>query len=287
MNQNLRRAAKTLVFKLPYGPKLAYLPGRFRLGWSYCAPQFARLLVWLLRSNERQNFTYAITSRNEADIAHTLAVALDADPAILLAYMQEPKTDEALKRHIASAIAASPRRHEADMRVEFGRRLGWYAATRQKKPRLVIETGIDKGLGAVLLCAALARNAAEGHPGRYLGTDNNPIAGYLLSGSYRNFGEILYGDSIESLRGLSETVDIFINDSDHSAIYEYDEYQTIARLLDPRAVILGDNAHSSDSLRRFAQESARRFLFVREEPLDHWYPGAGIGIAFASRPMRG
>ncbi len=30
----------------------------------------------------------------------------------------------------------------------------------------------------------------------------------------------------------------------------------------------------------FTREIGRNFLFFREEPKSHWYPGAGIGIFF-------
>jgi hypothetical protein len=82
------------------------------------------------------------------------------------------------------------------------------------------------------------------------------------------------------LEKIAGPVDLFINDSDHSAIYELDEYRTIASKLSAKAIILGDNAHSSDSLFQFAQETDRGFLFFAEQPSGHWYPGAGIGICF-------
>ena len=75
-------------------------------------------------------------------------------------------------------------------------------------------------------------------------------------------------------------MDLFINDSDHSAEYEAREYHTIASKLSDRAVILGDNAHATTSLYDFAMRTNRRFLFFKEEPKGHWYRGAGIGSAF-------
>jgi hypothetical protein len=71
-----------------------------------------------------------------------------------------------------------------------------------------------------------------------------------------------------------------VNDSERSGDYEYREYQTIAEKLNPGAIILGDNSHVSDSLCHFAWEAGRCFVFFREVPKDHWYPGAGIGFAF-------
>jgi hypothetical protein len=45
---------------------------------------------------------------------------------------------------------------------------------------------------------------------------------------------ILYGDSIESLAKLDESIDLFINDSDHSAEYEAREYITVGPRLSER-----------------------------------------------------
>jgi predicted O-methyltransferase YrrM len=148
------------------------------------------------------------------------------------------------------------------------------------KPKVVVETGVDKGLGSVVLCAALLRNRNDGEPGRYYGTDLNPAAGYLLSGKYAETGEILYGDSIESLRALGDPIDLFINDSDHSAEYEAAEYETIKDNLSPSAVILGDNSHVTDKLFQFSRHNGRQFIFWEEEPINHWYPGGGIGFSF-------
>ena len=88
------------------------------------------------------------------------------------------------------------------------------------------------------------------------------------------------GDSIESLKGLDEKIDIFINDSDHSADYEYNEYLTIKNKLSNDGIILGDNSHVTDKLLDFSIENDRKFLFFKEVPLHYWYPGGGIGISF-------
>jgi hypothetical protein len=217
-------------------------------------------------------------------MAHTLALVLGAKPEAIQAYFDEVKSDTELRRWVIDLSRNSERRRTADPRADFGRRIGWYATVRHTRPHVVVETGVDKGLGAILLCAALKRNVEEGFSGKYYGTDIYLGAGYLLNGSpYRQFGEILYGDSIQSLETLNETIDVFINDSDHSHVYEFNEYCTVAGKLSNSAIVLGDNAHVSDSLLRFAQETGRQFLFVREEPLHHWYAGAGIGIAFKSR----
>ena len=104
-----------------------------------------------------------------------------------------------------------------------------------------------------------------------------------MEGKYKEVGEILYGDSIKSLSEFSEKIDLFINDSDHSADYEYQEYLTIKDLLREKAIILGDNSHCTSKLAEFSRETGRSFIFFQETPLNHWYPGAGIGISYKER----
>lgn len=245
--------------------------------------RYGQILKWGFQSNEDTNFTYHLTEENLKYLACMLAVVLERDVDTISGFIREANEDQALKAHIADQIQRSPLRKFADTEIRFARRLGWYAVVRVMKPKVVIETGVDKGLGAVLLCAALLKNREEGHAGRYYGTDINPEAGYLLAGRYREVGEILYGDSIESLNAFSAPVDLFINDSDHSAEYEYREYQTVQRLLTDRSIILGDNSEVSPSLVNFSLETGRQFLFFQEQPLAHWYPGGGIGISFPKR----
>lgn len=72
-------------------------------------------------------------------------------------------------------------------------------------------------------------------------------------------------------------MDIFINYSDPSSEYEREEYEAINSKLSPRSLILGDNSHVTIELDQFARERNRNFF--AEKPVDHWYPGAGIGIS--------
>jgi hypothetical protein len=50
-------------------------------------------------------------------------------------------------------------------------------------------------------------------------------------------------------------------------------------------VILGDNSHVSSSLLYFAKKNDYKYIFFSEEPENHWYPGAGIGICTPSIPV--
>jgi len=239
---------------------------------------------WLVTSGETTNHTYELSGLSKTYLAHTVAAVTGATPAAIAAFIAEAESDTALAQHVRAAQSALPpeRRALGDFAARFGRRLGWYAVVRALKPALVVETGVDKGLGAVLLSAALLRNRAEGRPGRYIGTDNNPNAGYLLGGPYAEVGHVAFGDSLETLGKLAEPIGIFINDSDHAAGYETREYDAVRDKLAAGAVVLSDNAVSTPALAEFAEATGRRFLFWRETPAEHWYGGGGIGFAFGA-----
>lgn len=251
---------------------------RVGLAAFYLGTPLKEVFRWLAGSVETDNFTYRLTPTSRKHLMSFLAMATGESVERIDGYLTEVETDDDLKQHCV-AVAAQ-RRGPEDTLFEPGRRIGWYALTRILKPKLVIETGVHLGYGAVTLASALLRNQAEGHPGRYLGTEINPKAGRLLQGKYAEMGEIRYGDSATTLQNLDQQVDLFINDSDHSAEYELKEYHIILDKLAPGGMILSDNAHATDSLWDFAREKNLHYLFFREQPEHHWYPGAGIGLAW-------
>lgn len=256
---------------------------RARTGWGYLGGPARAFWRWLWSSRETTNFTYDLEERNRRHLAALLAEVLATGYEQVWAWLEELERDEALRRHVRETTLRSGHAN-ADPDARFGRRIGWYAVARALKPRVIVETGVDKGLGACVLASALLRNAREGHPGRYYGTDLAADAGWLLAGDYASVGQVLRGDSLESLRRLEAPVDLFINDSDHSAAYEAAEYEAIAPKLSAHAILLGDNAHVTDALLEFSRRSGRRFVYFQERPLRHWYPGAGIGLSYPERP---
>lgn len=247
---------------------------------KYMYGRWIAAIRWLFNSRETTNFTYDLDGDNKKYLATLISDIMNIKYDEVLAYIREIEEDEELKTHILTVTSKSQYSFMADKEVRYGRRIGWYALARILKPNIIVETGVDKGLGACVLTAALKRNAEEGYQGRYYGTDINPNAGYLLTGIYSDFGEILYGDSITSLSKFNQPIDLFINDSDHSAEYEAREYKTIQNKLTENAIILGDNSHCTDKLLEFSLETSRHFIFFQEKPSKHWYPGAGIGISF-------
>ena len=276
---------KKLLKRISVIRKLIGFYRRMRLAASYYNYRYKQIYHWLFTSNEDTNFTYDLTATNIAYLANFISVVTKKPYDECLAYIKEPQQNNELTNFILNKINSLPEEEKSvvDKRVEFGKRLGWYAFVRILKPKVVVETGIDKGLGGVLLCTALQRNTEEGFPGRYYGTDINPNAGYLVDGVYKQYGEILYGDSISSLEKMNFGIDIFINDSDHSADYEEKEYEMIKDKLNENSIIIGDNAHVTDRLSKFSIRNKRYFLFFNEMPENHWYPGGGIGVSFTGK----
>lgn len=274
------RKLKIAIARTPFLGHAILTVFRAKTAVEYFRKPLFNFVKWLFKSKETTNFTYDLEEKNKRYLASLIADVVNIKFSLVMAFIKEIEEDEELKNHIAIATAKSDLKFMADRKVRFGRRIGWYALARALKPRVVVETGVDKGLGACVLTAALKRNKEEGYEGKYYGTDINPKAGYLLSGKYANFGSILYGDSIESLKNLDATIDLFINDSEHSADYEAEEYETIANKLSNHSILLGDNSHCTDKLLNFSLRTNRHFIFYQEKPLGHWYPGGGIGISF-------
>jgi len=274
----LRRVKQSVVAVL--NPRPHTLRYRAGVAWRYVRRPLAEVAPWLRGSREFTNFTYDLSPRNVAYLTAMVALVADRPHEEIAAYVRELQED----RDVASHVARIARRLSRDVGIDpvprFGRRLAWYALVRALKPRVVVETGVDKGLGTLALAAALLRNAGEGSPGRVIATDIAPKAGVLLQGQYLEVGEIRIGDSIKTLETLAEPIDVFVSDSDHSETYEAREYATVRERLKPTSVLVADNAHCTTKLLEFALESRRRFLFFREEPEHHWYPGGGAGFAF-------
>src|ERR1035441_7200342 len=157
---SLKKTVKHVVLQTPCG-RILLMPFRLSKALSYYAPKLKYMLRWTLSSREVTNFTYQITRANQEYLAHTVSVITGVPYSGAMSYLAEIQEDDDVRRHIAERVRRSPGRHVSDEVCVFGRRIGWYAFVRIVKPRVVVETGVDKGHGAVLLCAALMRNEAE------------------------------------------------------------------------------------------------------------------------------
>jgi len=263
-----------------------------RLGHSFVRRRFARnyyktnlslIRAWSKLWTENANFYYKLSPKNRMELVSMASVVVGVTIEEAEKYLIELDLNDSLRNHIAAAWAGNPKMRDAQ--VAYGRREGWYVFIRAMKPRVVVETGVHDGVGACVIAAALMENSKEGFLGRYFGTDIDSEAGSLFTAPFNEVGEILYGDSILSLTKMNGMIDLFINDSDHSAEYERAEYRAISNKLAANSLVLGDNSHLTSELNIWARSRSRPYLLFREEPINHWYPGAGIGISPSSIPL--
>lgn len=260
--------------------RLLLIPVRMKLALAATLPPVGRALAWTFSSREHHNFTYELDELNVKYLTAFVAVVTAQPIENIEKYIQEIQQDQELRAHIVRASRNSKEKYVTDPEARFGRRIGWYAIIRALKPRLCVETGTDKGLGTCVMAAALKRNAHEGAPGRVIGMDLNPNAGYLVQPPYAKFAQTVAGDSHASIRALTEEVDFFIHDSDHTPEHEAQEFELIAPKLSARALVLSDNAEVTDKLLKFARSTGREYLYFAEQPVHHWCHGSGIGVAY-------
>ena len=230
------------------------------------------------KRTEFSNFYYNLTDRNLDYLASYVSVVAGTPKDTILRYFAEIENGESLRLHFRMNLFSLP--HMRDSTIGYARRVAWYAFIRALKPRTVIETGVYQGIGSCIIASALMRNGADGFEGKYIGIDIDPNAGELFLPPYSEKGEIIIADSVTTLKSFDGIVDVFISDSDHSHDYELQEYLTIRNKVTAETLIISDNSRTSLSLSNFSLLAGRKFLFFKEEPVDHWYPGAGIGCSY-------
>jgi len=265
--------------------RIVMIPFRFLLiAFPQLARQAGLMLKWAFTSKEYYNHTYHLTELNQQYLASYIAVVCGHDVKEIEGYINELANDTALRNLLIQRTDESRDRHNSDAEPRYNRRLGWYALLRATKPRVVVETGIDRGLGTVVMAAALKRNQDEGFPGLVYATDIVPDVGHLLAEPYKSLVRELIGDSVENLKKFREPVDVFLHDSDHTPAYEWAEFLAIEPRLHASSIVLSDNSQQTPKLREFAARIGQSFLYFQDTPRDHWWPGDGIGAVF--RPGR-
>lgn len=254
---------------------------RIKIVYSHFSARISNSLKWVTMDTEYSNFYYHLSQISIENLAQSTAAICKISVEDVDRYFEELLDDENLAHHIKTGFKLI--NIGKDSQVAYGRRIVWYAIIRAKKPRIVVETGVEHGVGACVITAALLRNQSEGFFGRYIGTELNEKSGKLLSGKYASVGEVMFGDSIKTLSGLNLEIDIFVSDSSHDVEYEFQEYSTIANKLNSNSVIISDNAHVSNSLSAFSRKINRDYFFMAEQPLNHWYSGGGVGISLSKK----
>jgi predicted O-methyltransferase YrrM len=263
----VRSIAIRLLYLRSWG-KLHHLATHPRKAWSF-----------LLFDRETANFTYELTNESELPVYVGQATGLPIPD--LREYLRELAADEELHTWLGAAID----RRDRTGRALVGRRAGWYILVRALKPRVVLETGTDVGMGSAVLARALQRNAEDGGlPGHLWTFDFGPEAGWATPEALGAWVTLVPGDLRQTLPRTVEDdlpgpIDLMIHDSDHSYEHEMFEFRTVGAHLAEEGVLLTDNGHVTTVLRDYSQDTGRRYSFWKEQPKDHPYPGAGIGLS--------
>jgi hypothetical protein len=257
---------------------LAVFPHRLHLIIKFQYDLIKRSVSWLFVSKEFANFTYDLTPRNKSYLAWFIANVCGTTVEEISEYFKELELDSELSDYIQNQLKIHRRGNEIEDQAFYARRIGWYAIVRFSKPTVIVETGTEKGLGSIVLAEAILKN---GH-GHLFTIDMEPTAGMMIGARYTGVISQICGDSLKSLTTI-DRIDLFVHDSDHSAEHEAREFEIIETKLSKQGVVLSDNSHATDELAKWSQRCNRKFLYFAEEPLNHWYPGAGIGISI---PMK-
>ena len=253
---------------------LLVFPYRCRLIIRYLFRALKKSIPWLFRSKEFANFTYDLTPSNKEYLAWFIANVCDTSEGEIRGYFEELESSVRLQKCINDRLQQHRRGNEIDSEAFFGRRIGWYAIVRATKPKIVVETGTEKGLGSLVLAEALIKNES----GRLITIDMEPSSGLLIGPEYGGVIERVIDDSLQAISKI-DRIDLFIHDSDHSAEHESREFKLLQSRLSSKGIVLSDNSHVTTELAKWRLEHGRRFVYFAEQPLNHWYPGAGIGVS--------
>lgn len=233
-------------------------------------------LIWLFTSREHTNLTYQLEPRNERHMAHWVANLTGVSSDRVLELFLEIERDSEFNRLVRTQRVKSPKRFTSDEQVRLGRRKAWYALVRILRPALIVETGTDKGLGALVL----ARAAQLNQFGNVLTIDANPRAGEFIRGNAVPRLRMEINDSVDEIRNLAENeVDFFIHDSLHTYSHETAELRALESKLAPEAWVLSDNSEETDALIDWSMQAERVFHYFQEKPMNCPYHGGGVGVS--------
>jgi len=270
----MKPRTRAFILETRFLPILTF-PYRFKVVAKHMFWNSKVAISWLFRSREFANFTYDLDATNKVYLSNFVANITGLPVEEISGYIDEIEHNEALMLHIDKRLKQFKRGKEIDDKAFYGRRIGWYALIRASKPEVVVETGTEKGLGSVVIAEALRKNQF----GKLITLDIEPSAGLLIGSEYSDLIEQKIGNSLALIVEIPK-IDFFIHDSDHSAEHELAEFNAALNQLTDNAFVLSDNAHVTGELARWSSNHNFRFAYFAERPVNHWYTGAGIGVAY-------
>lgn len=262
--------------------RVLLIPYRFWFATKYFFKPWLKVFPWLFWSKETVNLTYDLSDLSYETLATFVADVASVTIGDIRSYITELNSDKKLREHVLIHTISGPMAGVSDVQVRPGKRTMYYALVRALKPKVIVEAGVDKGLGSCIIAAALMRNAEEGRPGYLYACDISPNVGFLFTSPYTSFGKRCIGDAAATFQSLTDPVDLFIQDITPGA--EATLLAAIEPCLSKSGGGVALSVWHSGVMMRFAERTGRRFLVFVEETKNHWYPGAKIAVAFSHRP---
>jgi len=146
-----------------------------------------------------------------------------------------------------------------------------YVLTRLRAPRVVVETGVWRGMSSWTILAALERSGS----GTLVSVDFPPLdavqrveVGHLVPGELRSRWRLELGPSRQVLPPLLREyapVGIFVHDSDHTYFNMMREFAQGWRALAPGGVLVSDDVEANDAFLRFARRCGRQPYVVQKQ----------------------
>lgn len=271
---------KSLLLTTPFGRIVLIGPRIFHgiIASGVIATAIA-VFRWGFYSREPRARGYYTHEDNQYELCSVISFVSGRSLADILAYKDEILFDEVLKKYVSSAVRRSREKWSHDDQYKLGRRLAYYLLVRSLRPKFVVEAGVDRGLGALVICRALERNAAEGVVGDYLGIEANNWKDIFLYSMYQDkIGKIVYGDSVNEIKTIDKPIDLFIHETCSESHHVRAQIDAVRNLLSANSVVA-----VPWPLREFIDFSVDGgwlFLTHKDNPKDHWYGGSRMMFLF-------
>lgn len=260
---------------------LVTVPYKIYYALKYYVPKMILIFKWSIKSKELGTFTYKLTDNNIAYLLHNLCIITNLSYNQIENYYKELYNDDNLVKYVIDKITNSKYKSIKDARCDFGSRIAYYCIVRAMKPKIVVENGVEIGYTGIVLCTALLKNKAEGFSGTYYGFDKDSDAGLLISDNpYNEISQIILGESLETLSKFTEPIDFYFSDGGRSSAYENEEFKLLQQKINEFGIVVSNKLQFSNATTQFAKQLQKKHIYFREDPLNHWYPGAHIGIVF-------
>jgi hypothetical protein len=234
-----------------------------------------RHLAYVLADPELESWTYDLA--NEDQLIAAVAAAFDRPIAEIAGYAQEAHTDHELNERLSTRVRW---RFDFKRRLPIGNRLAWYLLVRTRKPSLVVETGIYRGLGSLVLLRALERNAADGTPGELMSFDASDASGELADQGHPRWRRVI-GLTTEAIRPALEgcRVGMLIQDTPHTEENQMAEYGAALTNADPPLVLVDNSGGWAPTLKTLSEQHGAQYHTVPLVPRNHFLPAAAVIFA--------